>query len=55
MNQFNNKKNKNYCINNSCNNNSKKLSPLTSLHDVENFLCNINKAIKCFNFYKFFK
>lgn len=33
-----------------CNN-----SPLNSLFEVENFLCNMKKVIKCINFYKFFK
>lgn len=38
---------------NSCH--SKFSSPLHSLFEVENFLCNLKKASKCINLYKFLK
>lgn len=40
-------------IDNLCNNNCN--SPLNSLFEVENFLCNLKKLSKCINLYKFFK
>ena len=43
-NNFNYKKN---CINNN--------SYLHSLFEVENFLCNFKKILKCINIYKIFK
>lgn len=54
-NKCNNLSNNIYCknINNNCNN--KCNSTLNSLFEIEKFLCNCNKAIKYFNFYKFFK
>ncbi len=30
-------------------------SPLNSLFEVENFLCNLKKVTKCINLYKFLK
>lgn len=33
----------------------KKENLCCSLCEVENFLCNINKALRCFNFYCLFK
>lgn len=57
-----NKSNNNYKIcchsNNYKNNNCHSpcnTSPFDSLFQVENFLCNFRKAIKCINLYKFFK
>ena len=40
-------------ITNCCNNNFN--SPLNSLFEVENFLCNLKKINKCLNLYKFLK
>ena len=56
-------KNKYYCnklncnsCNNICSNNfCKAKSPLNSLFEVENFLCNLNKISKAIKFSKFFK
>ncbi len=39
--------------NNHCNNNFH--SPIDSLLEVENFLCNLKKVTKCINLYKFLK
>ena len=33
----------------------KKENALCSLYQVENFLCQFSKALKCFNLYHFFK
>ena len=67
MNNFrSNKINRNTCCNNynccnSCNNkipfnfSQKKENTLCSLREVECFLCNCQKALKCFKFYCFFK
>lgn len=33
----------------------KKENTLCSLYEIENFLCNFNKALKCFNIYRRFK
>lgn len=54
---------KQYCDKkNCCNNqnskfnfNQKKENTLCSLYQVENFLCQFSKALKCFKFYEFFK
>lgn len=50
---------KKYCNNNFYKNNSnlaqKKENIFCSLNQVENFLCNFSKALKCFKFYCFFK
>ena len=45
------------CCNNSCYNNCNYnfCSPLNSLFEVENFLCNLKKVTKCINLYKFLK
>lgn len=40
-------------ISNYCNNVF--YSPLNSLFEVENFLCNLKKISKCLNLYKFLK
>lgn len=48
----------NNCTNkkfNSFNFNEKKENTLCSLREVEGFLCNLQKALKCFKFYCFFK
>ena len=45
----------NHCNKNSFNFAQKKENTLCSLHEVENFLCNCQKALKCFKFYCFFK
>lgn len=52
-NKCNNSSNNIYCKNNCCNN--KCNCTLDSLFEVEKFLCNFNKAIKCFNIYRFLK
>lgn len=49
-----------YKNNNNCNKPSasfgqKKENILCSLNQVENFLCNFSKALRCFKFYSFFK
>lgn len=55
------KKNQYYCSHNidsqknDNNCHSKFSSPLHSLFEVENFLCNLKKASKCINLYKFLK
>lgn len=36
-------------------NNTKNASCLSPLFEVENFLCNLKKAINCINLYNFFK
>ncbi len=56
MNQYYNK----YCNTENSRKNSsnfalKKENTLCSLYQVENFLCNIQKALRCFKFYCFFK
>lgn len=45
----------NKCCNNNFNFGQKKENAICSLYQVENFLCNFTKALKCFNFYCFFK
>lgn len=47
--------NKINCHSNTCKNNNCTSSPLDSLFQVETFLCNFRKTIKCINLYKFFK
>lgn len=66
-NRYKNNCSNNYPQNNCCNNfNSygnkanfnflqKKENTICSLHEVECFLCNCQKALKCFKFYCFFK
>ena len=54
-NNYNNYNHCNHCNKNSFNFAQKKENTLCSLHEVENFLCNCQKAIKCFKFYCFFK
>ena len=53
------KKNKYYynnCNNNTCSKNINKFNfSLNSLLEVEDFLCNLKKACKCINLYKFLK
>lgn len=54
------KNNLNNCCCNSCNKvpfnfSQKKENTLCSLREVECFLCNCQKALKCFKFYCFFK
>lgn len=44
--------NKNCSVNNNC---IKGPSCLYPLFEVENFLCNLKKAVKCVNLYKFLK
>lgn len=57
----NNLKNCSNNCSNSCNNkvsfnfSQKKENTLCSLREVEGFLCNCQKALKCFKFYCFFK
>ena len=44
------------CCNKGCINFSqKKENALCSLYQVENFLCQFSKALKCFRLYDFFK
>lgn len=66
-NNFKNNYSNSYPQNNCCNNfnsygnkanfnfSQKKENTLCSLREVECFLCNCQKAIKCFKFYCFFK
>ena len=46
---------KKLCNDNYNNISQKKENILCSLNQVENFLCNCTKAIKCFKFYSLFK
>lgn len=61
-NNFNNHCSNNYSsCNGYCNNkvpfnfSQKKENTLCSLREVEGFLCNFQKALRCFKFYCFFK